>query len=791
MVQISNTIDDRLNHVVILFLQSASTKKIINKDSGVPDSPESYRRLNDTNTSFHSKGEEQFLDYEEESIESSRKSLSRAMANMQTNIQATLESASISSAVTDVQKEHSHSADESSESDDSVDESTLCPTVVAKDRQPQLAVPVEKPIDRSSSDSDDDDNETYAESTICPTVIARRSETGVPDFENDENAPEREKDILSPQPPAGYQQIFRNRHDISQVLVQEGETSILTMDATMFFQDNDAVSQQSSKIYNDAASLGEETPVLDRYRIIPDDSSTGFKVMPNERGSSRKSKLRMVANESSIPNSVRFHDRQDGGASLLGELTEYRKTPFRKGRATDSIDDDQHAPNEENSARFHLPARDSHATALAVAKSPRLKFASSPQIGEPGSAFRRSPCRRDESSSVGFLSPNVSTRTRLFRKTPLPKNSENTDFSSVRFDTELSTPGKHSAATYQQTPYKRTNDSSNLSSVQFDPDTKFEGSAFSAGERKTHRSTPYKSGMAPSPESHPKGVHFEDEITPRGVKSSSANKPLTSTVTSTFAKREKKTCRSTPYKTSSRVMAPSPEVESAPSDGEEPIVNKVTPKWQVQSENLAHNSSDRILTHQTSDTNRVPFRSPLTAISPVRKTMTSTPQNVRFMNNELLRSPESIASTLTGLTTLREMEKELFPVRASGKPRKSDFSMTQKSSIPKISASEYSDADEQMKLLSLEALNQIVDALNGRIFLEKASGNVTERFTSDEAHKILKKSGVEKSVVGTFRKREKVLKALIYWNRLEGNRIEDENNPSGGGAEYFEIVAGH
>lgn len=763
----------------------------------VPDSPESYRRLNDTNTSFHSTGENQFLDYEEASIESSRKSLSRAMANMQSNIQATLENTSISSAMTDMQKEHS--ADESSESDDSVDESTLCPTVVAKDRQPQLAVSMEeKAVDRSNSDSDDDDddNETYEESTICPTVIAQPSETRAPDFVNDENAPERQENILSPQPPIGYQQIFRNRHDISQVLVQEGETSVLTMDATMFFHDNDAMSHQSSKIY-DAASLGEQTPVLDRYRIIPDDSSTGFKVMPNERGSNRKSKSRTDAIES-IPNSVRFHDRHDEGGSLLGERPEYRKTPFRGGRGvTDDIGDDQQSPNEESSVRFDLPPKNSHAAALAAAKSPRLKFASSPQIGETGSAFRRSPYRRDESSSVGFLSPNVSTRTRLFRKTPLPKNGDTSDqhvdnssSSSVRFDTELRTPVKHSVANYRQTPHKSTCDSSNQSTVQFDPDTKIEGSTFSAGEKKMYRRTPYKPGMAPSPGSHAKGVQFDDESTPRGVQSSSANEPLVNRAASKFANTERKTYRSTPYKLSGRVMTPSPEVESTPPGGEEPPINKKASTWQGQSENRAHNTSDRILTRQTSDTNHLPFRSPLTGISPVRKTIASTPQNVRFMNNELLRSPESIASTLTGLTTLREMEKELFPVRASGKPRKSDFSMTQKSSISKISASEYTDADEQMKTLSLETLNQIVDALNGRLFLEKASGNVTERFTSDEAHKILKKSGVEKSAVGTFRKREKVLKALIYWNRLKGNLVEDENSPSGA-VEYFEIVAGY
>lgn len=642
--------------------------------------------------------------------------------------------------------------------EDNAGESTLCPTLVAEDRQHSIQAPPPHKqqqkrsphctVAKNSEDyeTNNDGDESRDESTMCPTVVAQRP--AATKLNTSQEVASSSRPLLT----SAHQDIFRPRqHDISHVQIYDLPSpshTVLTMDATMMLEDPD-VTSHTVALHHDAASIGDQTPILDRYRITAtDDNSVGFKVVPNERGSTRK-RLVQISELPSIPKSVKFQGK--AAVESHDNNTKYRKTPYK--HAGDSL------------LHMESPPDSSHHIASESAVSPSIHFASNPKTVMPGSSVRRSPayCRESE-SSAGFISPNVTSRSRVFPKTPLPplnatfldesnehEEVEESSFSSVKFAVAEETPSKERSATssYRNTPHHKPVQLPSLPpTVQF-------GKRTTPAKREVsmYQGTPYywnnNEEEVPSMRMDPSTVRFMDQYgtkTPRGGH------------------------RVVHKKTKGRAKA-----NSSPS----------------QNENLANNATNEIrLRKQPPSMSSSSFRSPLSSFSPAKNTVASTPKNIQLMNNELLRSPGSLASTLTGITTLMhaENQRELFPETHSTRhSRKSEFSSRHKSSLTRITESEYAQADDVMKSQHrLEELNQVVDALNGHAFLEKAvtgSDDLQLRLTSQEAHKILKKCGTKST-----RKREKLLKALVCWNRLKMYREVDEFHSEGGFTEYYEVT---
>ena len=580
---------------------------------------------------------------------------------------------------------------------------------------------------------------------------------------------------------AGENQFNGSQHDISQVVLDDLEASpsqtFLTMDATMHFQDPGDSMSQSSKLFNDAASLGDETPVLDRYRIISDDSSVGFKVLPNERGSQRKIKSAALRNSTreaeattiesiaalrSIPKTVRF-----GNESVLSSRRSRQpKTPYRSHEENDNlnfaetIDGQSHSDPSSINNRRRIQFAVSPKVEIVVCSTPQLK---NEDHGLQYDLLRKTPAR---------------TSTTVYRKTPYSKHDgEHEDISdddqdknleprgsSVRFDPsslhfDTRTPAKHAAPKgYRKTPHSKTNDLLPMrgQSVKFCNNSTIECSTPSADEPQVYRKTPCNFRNKNSnveifepyeseEEGHP-SVHF---ALPRQT-------PQTN---GTYRKQYKKT----PYSKT--------------------VVDE--------------NSLDNLATTQTyfkSNPHPQHLRSPLRELS-------ETPQGIRLMHSEVV-TMASPSSTITGLTgvTFSDNQRELFPnseiihnekrdparelssvsfpsKKSTATPEKLSYSSLK---IPKISETEYSQGDMTMQSQhSLEDVNKAIEALNGVLFLRGVTEESSVELTDSEAKQSLKK-------VGDFRSRKAggLLKALCHWNRLKLQRefIGDERR------QYYIVV---
>jgi len=802
-----------VTHILSSFHHSASTASILTHDLIETKSPGAVNRLDSSHMSLSRAYSDEEEDDDDDGVESLRTSVSNSIATLRSNIDKAIDSSrdydtkdwnpsvnvSSSSHLTGntIDKHHrnesnSQLAFSDSDDDGSVEESTLCPTVIAEDRKLQSLRrdPIElpslqrDPIEHTRRSTNTiEDLDTIAESTICSGREDKenRYERGNPTSDKKyasvmETYKSRGADVLSPSYRAGQQQ-NKTRLDISHVELN-AETSpsqtFLTMDGTMFLHDLDALSQ-SSKFMNDAASLGEQTPVLDRYRIISDDNSIGFKVLPNERGSHRKLKASASKNNSgtindtvesisllqNIPKSVRFHGHVE---SATTNASQYRKTPYR------SVSEDPDGPDSTN---HNVKSRSS---------SRKIRFALSPD-GDKEQKFVRNtstPHPKDSqagqveeavtkaSSAVQFdlQSPSDGAPRNIFRKTPYKKD---TDFNgesqpghfesraaptlrfdnSVRFQPDNSTltpSNKRQVPTYRKTPHSKVNGRTlPAQTVNFDHATPPERTPPVAGQRNVYRKTPI-----------PSGSHFGSSFISESEVVESPNVQFDLPPCNTLPlgnENTRSSYRKTPY-----------------TKSVDPTMNDENPTDSFST----RMKRERGIRFQSNPNNA---RSPLRDISP--KLVSSTPQNIHLMNLEAVSSP---ASTLTGFTALTNMDnqRELFPSESTEQKypvRKSSSSL-----IAKVSDREFASGNPTMKMqFSFDDLNQAISALNGAAFLRNSSDCDSKLFREKEAKEIIMKVGF------TSRKAKGLLNALCHWKRLEMHQVlandDDETYQ-----KYFEVV---
>ena len=705
--------------------------------------------------------------------------------------------------------------DEQEEEDEShADESTLCSTVVAEDRKARPHYyPSTIPEDRA-------DDGTLGESTIASAQVENRYNEEEDDEEGDDGDDVTTlcPTVIANQPipeDAAVLEDYRARneahHDISQVEV-ENDTSysrtFLTMDGTMMnLNDLEVMSQQSSRYVNDAASLGEETPVLDRYRIDLDDNSIGFKVVPNERGSSRrKAKQNTLFKENdftmdspfTIPKAVQFPDR----ISMDAEPRHvYRKTPHPKESrlaadnaerefTTEAISSDTSSLHFDPKIRFDVTTPTGHRKKTVFRKTPMPSKNTNVDDDQDGGGLiqRQTKVHFEPSKAYDQVTtPAKEHATKSFRKTPFPMAGKRAEVSNgVRFYasgdvSENSTPGK-AKTVYRKTPCGKANisddASSRSSSVKFSSELRFKTETPVRKPGQSYRQTPYLS--ARSKENEDSSFRGGDDRVRFDI--------LDKSVSSVTLRSSKKQYRKTPHnkKIEAGLSEENENVEENYSSAEYDLYNR--------------------LKTQHSDSNTM--RSPLADLSPPRAT-SSTPQHIRIMNREMVTTPMSMSSTLTGITglTYTENNRELFPNTDSNAKkekgaatgsRTSDasnpattrapaFATPRKSAsglIPRVTESELAQASPVVKMqASLDELNKAIYALNGAAFLKQSAANAQDQiiFSDTEAYKVLRNCGFKR------RRCKGMLMSLCHFRRLRMRENDPDIYDHGG--HFFEVVA--
>jgi hypothetical protein len=636
--------------------------------------------------------------------------------------------------------------------EDTADQSTLCPTIVAADRKPKFM----ESGDHSST------REHYSAEEGVGHYNSVFAQNFIEYSDNQQSASLAEagnhikEAVLSPELDVSRQStsIFRGQHDISHVVVHVTSPSetLLTMDATMLLHDVDAVSQ-SSRLVNDAASLGEETPVLDRYRIIADDNSIGFKVIPNARGSQRKNmednrttvfceQAGSASRPRGVPKSVKFHETLE-----------------------DENDEPQHYPKTPYPGQFTIRSSVERGGSSGIQKHSKFISLTSPFRYELDKENRkvlhasqddntgRQGDRPGANNSVSFSLqlPSLKTPSKssepLFRKTPYRASNTYLDDDQqgegkgqgaaphIAVCFEGRTPLKDTFRQYRKTPRPKIKERLSMESLKFHPETHLDTPA--PVDHKTIQKTPRANKTLEHGHRHHStrpAVHFEDN--PDGLVSST---PLS----------ERVTLRKTPYHGSARGLD--------------------------ETGGTNHNSASQ-----------------WTAPKPANAA-SSTPKTIRFRsNNDTLNSPVSLASDITGLTAVSYSanQRELFPaiepldggkvrspVEPIKRPRKSASSL-----VAKIEEDEFEEADPLIKLqFTLEETNRAISALNGAAFLRKDGAGSVVRFTDTEAYKILRNVGFKR------RRCKGLLMSLCHWRRLS-MREEEAETDFGVATHYFEII---
>jgi hypothetical protein len=138
----------------------------------------------------------------------------------------------------------------------------------------------------------------------------------------------------------------------------------LTMDATML---NDTFLSMSMLADDDNNST--VTPILDRYRLDPDDNSIGIRVVPNKRGIRGGRTNHEIIPEAKTPLPTEYMTHSDGFLSPKGipgsvsarKKKQYRRTPFPKKQLDDSFqfvdenDDPNVQLNQSAKSSFSVP----------------------------------------------------------------------------------------------------------------------------------------------------------------------------------------------------------------------------------------------------------------------------------------------------------------------------------------------------------------------------------------------------------------------------------------------------
>jgi hypothetical protein len=186
----------------------------------------------------------------------------------------------------------------------------------------------------------------------------------------------------------------------------------ITMDGILM---NDTMISMS--VLQDDDNDSTVTPVLDRYRLDPDDNSIGIKVVPNKRGQHLQRIPESGPTQRDL-NTSAFNDENDGFLSPKGlpgsvsarKTKQYRKTPFPKK-------DQDHTFDEEN-----------HPNRGTLSFSPSPSSTSSFDASNPESSFSVPPLRPrslgpSRTSSRTFATPGVQSVS-ILSKTPVVQNVE-------------------------------------------------------------------------------------------------------------------------------------------------------------------------------------------------------------------------------------------------------------------------------------------------------------------------------------------------------------------------------
>ncbi|KAG7347042.1 hypothetical protein IV203_006111 [Nitzschia inconspicua] len=276
-------------------------------------------------------------------------------------------------------------------------------------------------LDDNEDGCDDEDDEDDSSTNMAPTLIAEKNQSFRHVASKSIGWSTDEKDSKRPHPlntPQQQQQvqIQRPTHILVDRAISSPAHTNITMDATMMndtfasflgmdetqLREKMAPTQEHPNYrFNDddtTDNLSTVTPVLDRYRLDPDDeNSIGVKVVPNERGSHQKPLVQTSGQKqgshpfmtsSSRPKTPKetatlpifsasdflspqqtptavtarpLQQRTPGSISTQNKKV-YRKTPFPKRKATHE--------QESNSSTFNENEHPNTSTGSSVAASP-------------------------------------------------------------------------------------------------------------------------------------------------------------------------------------------------------------------------------------------------------------------------------------------------------------------------------------------------------------------------------------------------------------------------------------
>eukprot|EP00980_Cylindrotheca_fusiformis_P020314 scaffold7344_cov145-Cylindrotheca_fusiformis.AAC.12 len=219
--------------------------------------------------------------------------------------------------------------------EESILESRPSDEVTVQTRKTPNTEPRDDKTDEDDEYSGEDDSTDVVATQVASTTRRRRMSM------NEQDGAETLRQFRSVRTsPAEAQASVRPTHILVDTEAPSPAHTNITMDATML---NDTMISVS--LFPDDDNNSTVTPILDRYRLDPDDNSTGIKVVPNKRRGSNKFQKHIITEvvpEEQTPVSVggSFYTQENGFTSPRGlpgtvsarKKKQYRKTPLPKKR---------------------------------------------------------------------------------------------------------------------------------------------------------------------------------------------------------------------------------------------------------------------------------------------------------------------------------------------------------------------------------------------------------------------------------------------------------------------------
>lgn len=244
-------------------------------------------------------------------------------------------------------------------------------------------------------DEESSDDSDSADETMIATLVAEKPET-------------MGKDIKRPVP------VFHRPIHImvDTAGVPSPSHTNITMDATMM--NETMISTSIMPDYDNDDNNSTMTPILDRYRLDPDDNSIGVRVVPNKRGRhGQKEKPDEVSQQA--PSKMEFYTDSEGFMSPKGlpvsvsarKTKQYRKTPYPKKQLEQSFDDENN-PNQRT-----LTFSPASSTASFDASNPESSFSVPPLRPRSFGPTKTSASRSTASSLRTQSLPGKSTSIAL------------------------------------------------------------------------------------------------------------------------------------------------------------------------------------------------------------------------------------------------------------------------------------------------------------------------------------------------------------------------------------------